>query len=237
MADILYMFNPKNGEYIGSRPAQIVNGKALMKSAYATEKKPPVSIPEGHVARWTGTQWELVEDHRQHLDSMGTKQGGTPYWLPSEGDDWQSPERYMEDLGPLPAGAVTVRPKKPFDVLWSEKMSEINIAYQQAISEMTPGYPESEKLTFDKQETEARAWIADNSFSTPFVDALAAGRGIEKAELVRRIIIKADAFALASGSLTGQRQRYEDMLSLAKTVEDITAIVPKYSLPTTGETK
>lgn len=109
----MYVFSPKTGELTGQRPAQVVNGKPLTKSAYATTTPPPENIPDGHVARWTGSEWELVEDHRQHLDSKGTKQGGTPYWLPAEGDDWQSPPRYTKDLGPLPAGAVTVRPETP----------------------------------------------------------------------------------------------------------------------------
>lgn len=109
----LYVYHPVTGEYLGSRPAQIVGGKALTRSAYATPTPPPASIPDGHVARWTGKSWEVVEDHRQHMDSTGTKQGGTAYWLPDQGDDWQSPARYMADLGPLPAGAVTVRPEKP----------------------------------------------------------------------------------------------------------------------------
>ena len=115
--------------------------------------------------------------------------------------------------------------------LKSRKLVEINTAYQQAIAEMTPGYPDDERLTFDKQEAEARAWLADSSASTPFVDALAAGRQMDKAELVSRIIAKADAFALASGSLTGQRQRYEDLLDAAETAEEVAAIVPEYSLP------
>lgn len=55
------------------------------------------------------------------MDDTGTKQGGTAYWLPDEGDDWQSPERYMEALGPLPAGAVTVRPEKPAPTLAEAK--------------------------------------------------------------------------------------------------------------------
>lgn len=113
MPDILYMFSPQTGEYLGSRMAQEVNGKVLTKSAYATTTLPPENIPDGHVARWTGISWETVEDHRQSLDEKGIKQGGTPYWLPDQGDDWQSPARYMEDLGPLPAGSVTVRPEKP----------------------------------------------------------------------------------------------------------------------------
>ena len=113
-----------------------------------------------------------------------------------------------------------------------QKLSEINVAYQQAIAKMTSGYPDDERLTFDKQEQEARAWLADNSAPTPFVDALAAGRQMEKAELVSRIIAKADAFALASGSLTGQRQRYEDLLDAVSTAEAVEAIVPQYSLAT-----
>lgn len=110
---MMYTFDPQTRVHTGSRPAQVVGGKPLTQSAYATATPPPDVIPTGYAARWTGTQWELVEDHRQHLDSKGSKQGGTPYWMPSEGDDWQSPPRYTEDLGPLPDGAVTVRPEKP----------------------------------------------------------------------------------------------------------------------------
>lgn len=113
----------------------------------------------------------------------------------------------------------------------ARKLAEINDSYQQAIATLTPTYPDDERLTFDKQEAEARAWLADNSTPTPFVDALAAGRQMEKAELVSRIIAKADAFALASGSLTGQRQRYEDMLDVAETADAVASIVPQYSLP------
>lgn len=112
----------------------------------------------------------------------------------------------------------------------SQKLDEINATYQQAIATLTHTYPDDERLTFDKQEQEARAWLADNSTSTPFVDALAAGRQMDKAELVNRIIAKADAFAIASGLLTGQRQRYEDLLDVAETAEEVEAIVPEYSL-------
>ena len=127
------MFDVKTREYTGARPAQELNGKPLTKSASATPAPPPENIPEGHVARWTGSEWELVEDHRQHLDEKGTKQGGTPYWLPSEGDDWQSQPRYTEDLGPLPDGAVTVRPEKPLSVVKEEKEREVRSACDAAI--------------------------------------------------------------------------------------------------------
>lgn len=130
--------DPHTRVHTGSRPAQVLNGKPLTQSAYATATPPPASIAEGHVARWTGTAWETVEDHRQHMDSKGTKTGGTPYWLPAEGDDHTSPPRYMETPGPLPAGAVTERPSRPFCELLADAMSakhtEIQTGYDAALA-------------------------------------------------------------------------------------------------------
>ena len=135
---MMYTFDPHTRVHTGSRPAQVVGGKPLTKSAYATTMPPPASIPEGHVARWTGTAWETVEDHRQHMDSKGTKTGGTPYWLPVEGDDHTSPPRYMDTPGPLPAGAVTERPAKPFSELLADakaaKRTEIKTGYDAALA-------------------------------------------------------------------------------------------------------
>jgi hypothetical protein len=153
----LYDFDPMTGEYLGKRQAQVVNGKALTQSAYATTTPPPASIPEGYVARWTGSEWELVEDHRQHLDSKGTPQGGTPFWLAGE-DDWQSPPRYTKNLGPLPAGAITTRPEKPLEQVKTEKLRAIDAETSVAIlagfqCEATPsdtGTPELLHFSYDE---------------------------------------------------------------------------------------
>lgn len=127
-------------------------------------------------------------------------------------------------------------PTPILDEIKDAKLAEINGKYNVATSALVSTYPSTELLTFDKQEAEARAWQADNSVSTPLIDALALGRGIDKAELVRRIIAKADAFAVATGYLTGQRQKYEDQLESATTAEEIAAIVPEYTMPNTGTT-
>lgn len=133
MSTTLYTFDLRTDALTGSRPAQVVGGKELTICAGATPVAPPTDIPTGHAARWTGSAWEVVEDHRQHMDSKGTKIGGTPYWQPAEGDDWQSPPRYTEELGPLPDGAVTERPAKPLSVLKAEKEREITAACDAAI--------------------------------------------------------------------------------------------------------
>lgn len=128
MSTTMFMFDLLTGELTGSRPAQIVNYREITECANATPVPPPADVPAGHAARWTGAAWEIVEDHRQHMDERGTKQGGTAYWLPGEGDNHAAQPRYMEALGPLPAGAVTERPDKALDVLKSEKEREINAA-------------------------------------------------------------------------------------------------------------
>ena len=47
---------------------------------------------------------------------------------------------------------------------------------------------------------------------------------MELAELVRRVLIKADAFAVASGSIIGQRQALEDQLDACETLEEVDAL-------------
>ena len=109
------------------------------------------------------------------------------------------------------------------------KYAEINEGCQAALAALTATYPDRELLTFDKQEAEARAYLSDpSSATTPILTAIAQGRGIPVDELAQKIIAKADAFALASGALIGQRQWYEDALeslgpdATTAQIEDIT---------------
>lgn len=110
------------------------------------------------------------------------------------------------------------------------KLEEVNAAYDLAVDLYMRAYPNAELLTFDKQEKEAREWTADNSVATPFLDGLAAARGIDKPELVQRVIVKADAFQTAIATLTGTRQKYEDTIEAATTEEELDNVVPSYEL-------
>ena len=90
----------------------------------------PPALPWEHVwPRWSGTAWELIEDHRARRVSEGFElalaQEPTDYWLPADGDDWQSPPREMKEIGPMPAGAVRGRPKKPAPTLEGAKAAKL----------------------------------------------------------------------------------------------------------------
>lgn len=94
-------------------------------------------LGEWPIANDTLDGWDYTEDHRQRKDERdriieGT---GTPYWLP--GDAWNSQARYMEDIGPLPEGALLEASEKPLETLKEEKLAEIRISFD---NEEAQGY-------------------------------------------------------------------------------------------------
>lgn len=97
---------------------------------------PPGPWPRKWPQYITGEGWVLVEDHRARTAPRFAAediQEPTDYWLPAEGDDWQSQPRHMKDIGPLPEGAVTDRPEKPVSAARAEKLREIDAGYESAL--------------------------------------------------------------------------------------------------------
>ena len=117
-----------------------------------------------------------------------------------------------------------VPPVPTLEEVKAAKLSEINAAADRAIATLTATYPDREISTFDKQESEARAYAADPTASTPLLSALAEARGISLPDLVERVLAKADAFIVASGSIIGQRQALKDRLDICTTIEEVQAI-------------
>jgi len=117
-----------------------------------------------------------------------------------------------------------------FDIARDRKMFEINTLYENSFAMTKIDTPPSEADTWTKQENEARKWLADNTQPTPLIDKLAAFRGVEKEWLIEKVIAKADAYVEFIGIITGMRQKYEDMVKAATTIEEINAIAPTYDL-------
>lgn len=106
-----YCYSEKTGAYVGvafAMPDPEVADRIIMPPN-STLTPPPI-VGEKEVAVWNGSEWEIKEDHRRHMDSTGHYVGGTAYWLP--GDTWQSEPRYMTTIGPLPEDAITTKPEK-----------------------------------------------------------------------------------------------------------------------------
>jgi len=123
MVMILHKYDLKNGEYKGTQEAQKrPNGQDIIDVIGATTQAPPV-VGEKQAACWTGTAWEVVDDHRQKRDKGGViiDTTGTPYWLP--GDTHATPARYLTELGPLPKNALLKRPEKTQKDIEAEESS------------------------------------------------------------------------------------------------------------------
>lgn len=123
-------------------------------------------------------------------------------------------------------GAYTFKQAK------TAKIDEINSRAQAFVdaainSASTPAF---EVATWSLQGAEAEAWYADKSTSTPTLDSIAARRGVPVDILRQKAYEKSIAYKALTSAIAGQRQRYEDLLAAAKTVEDIENIVVTYDI-------
>lgn len=143
-------------------------------------------------------------------------------------DEWQAYGQGNPPAGMQRGGDANGRPAwveiPPLALadLAAQATQRINAGYTNALSAILNQYPDAETLSFDKQEREARAWaewqaIGGTEPATPYVDAMLVERPIGKAELIARIIDKADQFTIAHGQATGRRQALEDDVKAALT--------------------
>jgi len=128
-------------------------------------------------------------------------------------------DRWIKTQPPMP------RPKTTAELIKAAH-ARINEAYENAIFALTAGYPPNEIASWDKQEAEARAWLADNSTPTPWIDGAAGARNIPKPEFVAKVIAQANALAPVHGALSGKRQLLRDQINalINPTPEQLNAI-------------
>lgn len=116
-------------------------------------------------------------------------------------------------------------PTLDFSQIKASKLEELNRAFESKVALIKISYTLSEVQTWDKQETEARSYLLDPIAPTPLLTSLAVARGILLEELVNKVILKADLFTEAIGTLIGIRQKLEKEIEIATTVEDIDLII------------
>jgi len=106
--------------------------------------------------------------------------------------------------------------KKKIDVL-----IDIKNKFNNKMKELAAKYPETERDTWPIQQAEWSEWVKDpDNAKTPFVDSLAAARGIDRETLLERIGVKVTEIA----ALLGKKQAFEDQVAQAETLEDLEAI-------------
>lgn len=88
-------------------------------------------------------------------------------------------------------------------------------------------YPAAESASFDVQEKEATAYLADTQIDKaeiPVITGIALGAQVELAELAQKIVENAKDFAPLRGLYLGRHKRVRDLLAKAETVEEVEAV-------------
>ena len=148
---------------------------------------------EGFVYRWQGgvrATIPLVEapDLPPNLDAIEYRA-----WLAAGGVPLPA------DLRPAAEIAVALR-------------GALAAEYRKHIQVIAAGYPLSERESWPVQTEEARALEADPAAATPWIDAAALARGLDRLVLAERIREKDDKYRQVDGLLTGTGQRIEDQI-------------------------
>lgn len=101
------------------------------------------------------------------------------------------------------------------------KMQAVRSHYQNRVNELSNNYSSYEVETFATQQAEWKLWVADSNAPTPFIDAIAAARGIDRAVLLDKI----GANALNIASILGLQQAKEDAIKACTTTDEVEAVV------------
>lgn len=99
-----YYFDPQNALHPYTHSALASDGSAPPSNALRVEP----TITFGYWPCEKDGVWVPIKDHRAREGEYA--QPGTLYWMPTQGDANGSPARLMQDVGPLPDGAVINEP-------------------------------------------------------------------------------------------------------------------------------
>lgn len=94
----------------------------------------------------------------------------------------------------------------------TEAKARLVAQVNEATAELEAAYPEVIKRTFERQEAEARAYIADPNAVTPTLTKIATARGLDLSTLAARVIYKADAYRDVVDGLNVAMQVKEDQI-------------------------
>lgn len=180
---IVYKFDEK-GLFVGTDETELdpLESKLQGKEIYLLPPNATFAAPEekeGFAPVWDGEKWKTIEDNR-----------GQEYWLPE--DKYGDAARTMDDLGPLPSGAVLTPPEPTEEERAALKLAEAKAERAEAVSKITV---EVDGKIFDGDETaqtrmgrtiaaavalgvdltvEKRTWVlADNSVAEVTIAQLA----------------------------------------------------------------
>ena len=166
--------------------------------------------------------WKVPTEYREGGYFVSVQAAGNPMELPAcAANEMQ----FVGEADLAPAGdAVLAQMKK-------EKLAQVLAASDAAMAALSASYSEHEKLSWPKQEAEAKALQADPEASAPLLRGIAATRGIALEALMAKVLANVKAYESASAFILGTQQKYEDEIAAATTIEGVQLVVPSFEMP------
>lgn len=106
----------------------------------------------------------------------------------------------------------------------ADQQADVSAEGRRRAAALTAGYPDFEQKTWPTQEREALAWEVNPATPTPFLDGIAAVRGITPEDMRAKTLGAVKAFREASQYLVGTRQALRDAIEAATTAEAVLAV-------------
>lgn len=217
----------EQGIYVGQTdadlsPEEAENGAYLMPAG-CVDTAPPED-KKGFVAKWTGDEWQYIENHiGETVYSTETKE-----------------QKEIGELGAIPQGYTSIKPESEHEewdgkawvilpakmtaLLAERKTNLLNVIANKTDNfkaQYLIGYSQAEIDSFYRQEREAR-----NELPTMLLTEIFEGRddlsSIE--ELKKKVIEKADLYAIIMGKLFAIKQGFEKHIEQAETAEQLDKI-------------
>ena len=146
------------------------------------------------------------------VDEMGPQPAGAQYGDLPKAEKGQIP--VWRDGWVLFAEEDLPKPDQPL-IASDQLRTALTAEYERRMQAIAAGYPPSERESWPVQTSEAYTLLADATASTPWIDAAASARGLDRLELAQRIAAKDAQYRVVSGTLSGVRQRIEDQIDTA----------------------
>lgn len=206
-------FDRYTGEYLGATPMRespLEPGEYLLP-AHATPIAPP-QAQAGYARCFLDGAWAQVPDFRGQVRFTA---GGL--------------EVQIVDLGPLPAELLEASPLPTLAEAKAAKLAQIVAGADAALNAVAADYSQGEKLSWPKQEAEAKALLANAEAPAPLLRGIAARRGIVLTTLRDEVLANVAQYEQVTGYVLGSQQRMSDLVNAATTLEEVDAIVVSYA--------
>lgn len=94
----------------------------------------------------------------------------------------------------------------------ASKANEIDSDFESEISILKAGYTDDEMKSWDKQDQEARAYLLDNTSTTPLLSSMIGERGGDIHDFSIKIVKNSDSWSVAYGAALGRKQKRQKEL-------------------------